>query len=227
MFFDFFSKKTKKPDLRFFNINLVDHCNLNCKYCDHFSPIAEERYADVKDLERDFKRIKSLVNVQYIALMGGEPLLHPNLPQIFNMCRRVLPTTTFSLFTNGILLTKQDENFWKSCYKNNISIHISRYPIKLDLANIFKLSKNIKFLFSFMVETYTKQKQCLSFHWILKVRKIKKKLIYIVGKIKVGVVILGMVSFSNVLRLDTFIILVSFLMLTYILQKMTMLIFIK
>lgn len=144
MFFNFFLKKTKKPDLGFFNVNLVDHCNLNCKYCDHFSPLAEERYTDIKDLERDFKRIKSLVNVRYIALMGGEPLLHPNLPQIFNMCRRVLPKTAFRLFTNGILLTKQDEKFWKSCNKNKISIHISRYPIKLDLNSIFKLSKKYK-----------------------------------------------------------------------------------
>ena len=68
MFFDFFLKKTKKPDLAFFNVNLVDHCNLNCKYCDHFSPVAEEKYVDIKELERDFKRINSLVNVKYIAL---------------------------------------------------------------------------------------------------------------------------------------------------------------
>lgn len=65
--------KKKKPLLRYFNVNIVDHCNLNCKYCDHFAPLAEEKYADIQNLEKDFKRIASLVSLESIGLMGGEP----------------------------------------------------------------------------------------------------------------------------------------------------------
>lgn len=135
--FNFF----KKPTLKYFNVNIVDHCNLNCKYCDHFAPLAEEKYVDIDNLERDFRRIAYLVKLDALGLMGGEPLLHPQLPEILNMSRRIFPHTRISIFTNAILLDKQNEVFWKACRKNNINIGISRYPINIDFNTIFSISK--------------------------------------------------------------------------------------
>ena len=31
-----------------FDIHLVDHCNLNCKGCLHFSPLSEEKYLEIQ-----------------------------------------------------------------------------------------------------------------------------------------------------------------------------------
>ena len=42
------------------------------------------RIIDIKELEKDFKRMASLVQVLSVGLMGGEPLLHPNLIEILN-----------------------------------------------------------------------------------------------------------------------------------------------
>lgn len=149
MFFNKLVKCLKKPYLEYFSVNIVDHCNLNCKYCDHFAPLAKEKYADIKDLEKDFKRISSLINIQLIGLMGGEPLLHPQLPEILKMARRVLPKTKLKIYTNGILLPQQNRLFWETCRDYNISIAISRYPINLKLKTIYNASKkyNVKIRF--------------------------------------------------------------------------------
>lgn len=138
---EYIKNKFSKPTLRYFNVNLVDHCNLNCKYCDHFSPVSKEFYIEVDKLEKDFRKMSSLVNINAVGLMGGEPLLHPKLPEILEMSRKVLPKTHLTVFTNGILLPIQKEEFWLACKKNNISIGISRYPIKLNLTKIFSLGE--------------------------------------------------------------------------------------
>ena len=36
-----------------FEVALAEHCNLRCAGCDHFSPIAEPEFADIKEFERD------------------------------------------------------------------------------------------------------------------------------------------------------------------------------
>ena len=113
MFFSKFLNYFKKPQIPYFNVNIVDHCNLNCKYCDHFAPIAEEKYVNINDLKKDFKRISSLVEINSVGLMGGEPLLHPQLPEILKMSREILKNTRLTIFTNGILLLNQKKYFGK------------------------------------------------------------------------------------------------------------------
>lgn len=123
-------------------IHITEHCNLNCAGCNHFSPLADEECLDPKDFERDIRRLAELSPRLFaLKLLGGEPLLHPNITAFFDIARNYFPTTTIQITTNGILLTKQAESFWESCRKNNIVISISRYPIKLDNKNIKALAK--------------------------------------------------------------------------------------
>lgn len=37
----------QKPSV---NVHVVDHCNLRCRGCVHFAPIAEPRFLDLDDL---------------------------------------------------------------------------------------------------------------------------------------------------------------------------------
>lgn len=61
-----------------FEVDIVSHCNLNCKCCSQFSSIAEEEYIEPKDMEKDFRRLGELFHNEAgrIYLIGGEPLLH-------------------------------------------------------------------------------------------------------------------------------------------------------
>ena len=114
-------------------VHITEHCNLNCRGCSHFSSLAEEEYLEPDSFERDFRRLAELSkNYFTIKILGGEPLLHPRITEFFDIARRYFPSTPIQVTTNGILLTGQGEGFWQSCNKNNITVSVSQYPIKLN-----------------------------------------------------------------------------------------------
>jgi len=53
-----YAKADHKGKIWYVETHLVEHCNINCKYCDHFSCIAEEKFADINVFTRDLQRIK-------------------------------------------------------------------------------------------------------------------------------------------------------------------------
>jgi MoaA/NifB/PqqE/SkfB family radical SAM enzyme len=83
--------------------------------------------------------------IELIDLLGGEPLLHPELVNIVAIARKYFEGD-INIVTNGVLLVKMPEAFWQSCHENNIGIIISGYPIKLKMSEIQKLAdrSNVK-----------------------------------------------------------------------------------
>lgn len=116
------------------DIHITDHCNLNCKGCTHFSPLAEEFYLDIDDFERDLTRLSELSKGQLgeMFLLGGEPLLHPELIDFFPIARNLFPNTKIVVISNGILMNSQDDRFWKACKRYNIQLWISDYALQMD-----------------------------------------------------------------------------------------------
>ena len=139
---------SKKTSMRI-DISVVEHCNLWCKHCWTFSPLADEIFMDVGEFDKDFKLLSKLTNgsMSDILLMGGEPLLHPKLTEIMDISRKYFRDTEILLLTNGILLEKQDKFFWESCRKNGIKVKITHYPIKInyDKINITAAQHNVEF----------------------------------------------------------------------------------
>jgi hypothetical protein len=136
--------KTRTKKALKFEIHLAEHCNLNCASCNHFSPLAGEEYLDVDSYRNDCARIAELTNghIEMIRLMGGEPLLHPQLIEIMKISRQFFDNgTLIEIVTNGILLPKQPAEFWAQCKENAVRIFISKYPIKLNLDLIETVSK--------------------------------------------------------------------------------------
>ena len=126
----------------FFEVHLAEHCNLNCAGCNHFSPLAEPEFTDPATLDKDFARLASLFGekMSHINLLGGEPLLHPSLNECMQIARRHFPKTRITLVTNGLLLTRQKDEFWQTCRENQITIQVTRYPIKLDFDQMLENS---------------------------------------------------------------------------------------
>jgi len=132
-------------------IHVVEHCNLNCSGCNHFSSLAKEEYLQPEQFEKDMKRLAELSKDYFaIKILGGEPLLHPNITAFFDIARKYFPSTPIQITTNGILLVKQPDEFWQNCNKNKITVSISQYPIKLDKKAIKKAVKthNVKLVFN-------------------------------------------------------------------------------
>lgn len=46
-----------------------------------------------------------------------------------------------SVFTNGILLPKIPDGFWRACHDYNIGLTVSEYPIKIDIEGIKALAE--------------------------------------------------------------------------------------
>lgn len=138
-----------KPFLNYLEINLVDNCNLNCKGCAHFSNICDKNYVEVKKFEQDLKKITEIFDLYNFRLLGGEPLLHPNLKEILEIARYYLPSSRIVIVTNGLLLDKLSPEILKSMSENNIIITISLYkPTFKKLNNLLVILNkyNIKYL---------------------------------------------------------------------------------
>src|SRR5262245_54507990 len=105
-------------------INVVDHCNLRCANCDHFSHLAPARFADPAQVERDLGALATAVRLRELQFLGGEPLLHPQLLELLEIGRRSNIAQQIVLVTNGVLLHKADP----SLFTLIDGMWISRYP---------------------------------------------------------------------------------------------------
>jgi hypothetical protein len=125
---------SRHRQMSYFVLNILDHCNLGCKGCDHFAAIAEERFVSLDDIKKDLAQMSKILNgnVLRIGVMGGEPLLHPQLNEILISTRLSFPKALIQLVTNGVLLPRQDEEFWRMCGEQNIVIVNTKYPVNLD-----------------------------------------------------------------------------------------------
>lgn len=129
--------------MNYFEIHLVEHCNLKCQSCDNFSSIAEEEFLSEEIFDSDMKRMSELYDkdIKYFRLLGGEPLLHPNLNYFLETARKYFKDAIILLTTNAILLDKMSDNFWKVCHNNDIVIEYTFYPINIDRNKHLELAK--------------------------------------------------------------------------------------
>jgi MoaA/NifB/PqqE/SkfB family radical SAM enzyme len=83
------------------SLYVTDRCNLDCAYCTEYDN--SRPHPSLDDLKKWIRKIRELGTMR-IALVGGEPLVHPNIVEIVGYCRELGFAT--SLTTNGFLLTR-------------------------------------------------------------------------------------------------------------------------
>jgi len=116
-------------------IQIVDHCNLNCKGCLHFCHKEQEPYFYAPNsYERDLLRLTSLVELGGIRIYGGEPLLHGELSRIIEISHEIVPDAKLKLLTNGLLLQSMSKTLTEVLREHNVKIVWSVYPIIDDKA---------------------------------------------------------------------------------------------
>lgn len=115
--------------------NIDKHCNLNCKGCDHFAPVAEPELLSPEAFARDMAEIHRLYADKEggeFHLLGGEPTLHPEIVEFMRITRESLPKAKVIVDTNGTLLKRMSENFYEACRQYDVTISVTRYPIDVD-----------------------------------------------------------------------------------------------
>ncbi len=84
------------------SLYVTDRCNLDCSYCTEYDNSVP--HPPLEDLKKWLRKIRELGTMR-IALVGGEPLLHPDIVELVRYCRELGFAT--SLTTNGFLLTRK------------------------------------------------------------------------------------------------------------------------
>lgn len=85
-------------------VHVVHHCNLNCRGCAHFAPLADPWFITEAQLRAGLAALKYAgVHPRALRVFGGEPLLHPDLGRLLVVSRRLLPDTELRVLTNGTL----------------------------------------------------------------------------------------------------------------------------
>lgn len=84
------------------SLYVTDRCNLDCAYCTEYNN--SRPHPTLENLKIWIRKIRDLGTMR-IALVGGEPLLHPDIVEIVRYCRELGFAT--SLTTNGFLLTRK------------------------------------------------------------------------------------------------------------------------
>jgi organic radical activating enzyme len=129
--------------------NLTEHCNLKCAGCDHSSELLPTKFADVAQFQRDLTVLSQVLHLGELKLLGGEPLLHPALPQFLRYARASGLADQITLVTNGLLLHRCDpaifeliDRLWVSLYPG-VRIRVQEGELEsLSKRHNFKLELN-------------------------------------------------------------------------------------
>jgi len=85
--------------------HLAHGCNLSCQQCSHYSNHhLAGALPTVEDAQHEYSLWSHLLRPQRFALLGGEPLLNPQIEQHIELARRCWPDSQLMLVTNGFLL---------------------------------------------------------------------------------------------------------------------------
>jgi organic radical activating enzyme len=105
-------------------VNIVEHCNLRCRSCAHLSPALSKHFVDPGALSSDLTALAGSYHVKVLRLLGGEPLLHPDLLDIMAAARESHVADQIEITTNGLLLPRVERRFWEVVD----AVQISLYP---------------------------------------------------------------------------------------------------
>lgn len=125
-------------------IEITNVCNLNCSFCPKCS--RAKRFMSVEEFDTITDEISPLTNTVCLHLMG-EPLLHPSIKEIFEICNK--KSLSINLTTNGTLI-KQNLELLKTGYAKKISVSLHSFEanennVSLDtyLQNVLQSCKEI------------------------------------------------------------------------------------
>ncbi len=116
--------------LPYLEFHAADHCNLNCAACEHYSGLLdEEKYPKLDRLKEDLSKLHEFFDdIATIRILGGEPLLNPEINEIIKMTKQQYPGTFLRVVTNGLKLFSMSDSFFETLRDQGVRLDISLYP---------------------------------------------------------------------------------------------------
>lgn len=87
--------------------HLSENCNLKCLHCyqENHKPVQLD-YSKLVDIYNQYKKLLKKLNMKgHINITGGEPLCNPHFFKILDLINRDSDLISFSILTNGTLIT--------------------------------------------------------------------------------------------------------------------------
>ena len=103
--------------------HVVDHCNLTCAECCSLSPYLPHWQVEPAALARDLAHAARILSPRAFKLVGGEPLLHPQLVELVELVRASRIAPRISITTNGLLLERTPDALWEAIDGLTISLY--------------------------------------------------------------------------------------------------------
>jgi hypothetical protein len=95
-----------KPVLPFLETMITQVCNLACAGCTNYSDLSHKGYVSWKDGKEQLKKWLEIVDIPDFGIMGGEPLINPQVEDWLVGVRELMPNAQIRFTTNGLLMHK-------------------------------------------------------------------------------------------------------------------------
>ena len=142
---------TERTELETMEIHVAEHCNLNCKNCSMFCGLVETcDFPCYQEFEEGIKQLKNFFpHIKKFRIIGGEPLLNPELDKYIRLIRNVYPYTDIRLISNGILVTKMSDQLIQTIIDNDVTFIVTQYislKHSIDEINRFLSKTGIRYI---------------------------------------------------------------------------------
>ena len=110
-------------------INVTYACNLKCEYCTHLGKYMQG-VVPFEEIVAWYGAWHKRVHPNWMTLLGGEPLLHPNLAEILYATQEYWYDSEIQIVTNGLLLEAASEDVVEALRKTNVCVSISKHSLR-------------------------------------------------------------------------------------------------
>lgn len=115
------------PRVEFYITNV---CNLNCSNCNRLNNYKFAGHQYWKDHSDQYEQWSKILDVESITILGGEPLLNPDLKSWLYGIRLFWPNAKIELLTNGTRIPSV-KNLYKYLLDNDIRLSVSLHSRSL------------------------------------------------------------------------------------------------
>lgn len=128
--------------LPFLETMLTQVCNLSCLGCTNYSDLKFSGYVPWEQGKEDLSNWLEKLTIPDFGLIGGEPLINPEVREWIKGSRDLLPTSQIRFTTNGLLLEKHFDvvDLLKDIDNSvlKITVHVDDKRIDSVIDKIFK-----------------------------------------------------------------------------------------
>lgn len=112
----------------FLDLDITTLCNLRCRKCAKCIPyFSKKRNVPYEEFRRELDSLLKYVDKIYVAsIIGGEPFLNPDLPEIIRLCSKCSKIENLEMTTNATVMPSGE--LFAAMKKSRVMVQISNYP---------------------------------------------------------------------------------------------------